>query len=105
MLLSVGGFFKKILSVIPLLNKLIDNPVIRIILVSKFGQQIVDLISHLIDALDIVEDMTKVQKHAAVKEGAWKNAAAERMSESELDTHIHMLVKQKRGTGRVVVVG
>lgn len=104
MLLSVGGFFKKILSVIPLLNKLIDNPVIRVILVSKFGQQIIDLISHLIDALDVVEDMSNKQKHATVKERAWPEAIAAGMSESELDTHIHMLVKQKRGTGRVLVV-
>jgi hypothetical protein len=101
--MSIGGFFKKILGVIPLLNKLIDNPVIRIILVSKFGQQIVDLISHMIDALDVVEDMTNKQKHASVKERARAEAVAAGMSESELDTHIHMLVKQKRGTARVVV--
>ena len=108
--MSIGGFFKSIWrgirKVLPFLKGALDNDVIRLILVSKFGQKIVDIITALVRLADEMPDASNAARHAFVfNEARTKpEVMAAGMSDSDLDIQIKMAVKDVRGDGSLQAV-
>lgn len=105
--MGVKGFFKTIWGgirkVLPFLKKALDNDLVKMVLISKFGKEIVELITELINAADDLIELTNEERHAYVRENAYSDAMAAGMSGSDLDIHIKTLVAEKRGKAAVGV--
>ena len=71
---SIGGFFKWIgknfFGLVPIIKKLLKNPVIKGIIIAKIGARWVSIIEALIDAADGVGNLSNTAKHAYVVEHA-----------------------------------
>ena len=104
--MGLGGFFKAIWrgirKVLPFLGDALDNEFIRLILISKLGENIVNIIRELVKAVDKVADLDNNAKHEYVR-SAFLNDHPETVSNSDLDVHIKMAVKELRGEGSIQV--
>ena len=106
--MGLGGFFKAIWrgiqKVLPFLGEALDNEFIRMILISKLGEKLVSIIRELVRFVDEMDGLDNGGKHAYVREEFLKNKPAEMsVSDSELDMHIKMAVKELRGEGSIQV--
>jgi len=106
---SIGGFFKAIggffIGLFPLIKKLLSNPVIKAIVVSKIGQKWYEVIKALIEAADEMDDLTSEAKHAyVVNEARMRGLDTYTAPDAELDMMISGIVAEKRRPDRVRVL-
>ena len=103
--MGIGGFFKKIWGeirkVLPFLGKALDNPFIRMILVSKLGERLVEIIRELVRLADGMKELDKPAKHAYVRREMLARAPG--IKGSELDTHIKVAVAEMKGEAEIQV--
>jgi hypothetical protein len=99
--MGLGGFFRKFLGLLPFIGKLLDNPIVRTILIMKIGEKWIRIIEMLIDTADRM-DVSNPERHSFVSIGLTERGI--NIPNSELDTLISGMVAAKRNPESVKVV-
>ena len=99
--MGLGGFFRKFIGLLPFIGKLLDNPIVRTILIAKIGKRWFEIIERLIDLADEMK-VPNAERHSFVASEA--RLAGIPLHDSTLDTVISGMVAAKRRPDMVKVV-
>lgn len=103
--MGLGSFFRSFIGIIPLVRKLLKNPIVRAIIISKIGPKWIAAIEALIEIADLRASLVEnTLKHNFVRAEFREVAPGVNISDAELDMHISALVAKKRRPGTVEVI-